>query len=327
VPRRVWITWENQRRSIVLADHFGCDLLLCEQQGPLRYPRSVLATLAFLIRYRPRHLFVQNPSMLLAAIAVLWGMVTRAETIVDRHSTFLLGRDHERSLQLAVFRLLSRFTLRYASLTIVTNEFLATLVAQAGGRAAVLPDKLPNLVGNHSSARTMKGRSVFVVSSFADDEPLEQVVDAAALLRDSDINFYISGRKSRAPKHLLERAPSNVHFTDFLPDDEYATAMRMADIVMVLTTAEHTMLCGCYEAVAAGKPLVTSDMEELRAYFSGATFVDNTARGIAAAVHISEDELVSAVERIRENRQRIDREWAELARRVEQSIGDGDRNA
>lgn len=320
MPKRVWITWEKQRRSIVLADHFGCELFICEERGLLRYPRSILATLAFLCRHRAEQVFVQNPSMLLAAIAVLWGWATHSLIVVDRHSTFLLGRDHERSLAFTVFRLLSRFTLRYASLTIVTNEFLAKLVIEAGGRAAVLPDKLPVISPNAGPAPAMKGRSVLVVSSFASDEPIEEVVEAATRLEASNINFYVSGRISKAPKNLLERAPSNVHFTDFLPDDQYERALCTADMVMVLTTAEHTMLCGCYEAVAAGKPLITSAMEELRLYFSGATFVNNTAEQIEEAVNISEEQLAMAAEQIAENRDRIDREWAALASHVEQVI-------
>ena len=56
------------------------------------------------------------------------------------------------------------------------------------------------------------------------------------------------------------------------------------DAVMVLSTAIHTMLCGCYEALGAEKPLITSNQIVLREYFSGAVFVENTTIGISNGI-------------------------------------------
>ena len=44
------------------------------------------------------------------------------------------------------------------------------------------------------------------------------------------------------------------------------------------------MLCGCYEAVAAEKPLITSDKQVLRDYFNEAVFVENNPESICSGI-------------------------------------------
>jgi glycosyltransferase involved in cell wall biosynthesis len=54
---------------------------------------------------------------------------------------------------------------------------------------------------------------------------------------------------------------------------------------MTLTTRDHTMLRGAYEAIYQGTPVIVSNWTLLRDAFShGAVHVDNTADAIAAAV-------------------------------------------
>jgi glycosyltransferase involved in cell wall biosynthesis len=55
---------------------------------------------------------------------------------------------------------------------------------------------------------------------------------------------------------------------------------------MVLTTADDNLVCGGYEAVAAGKPLILSDTHALRALFRrGAVFTNNESAAIARAIN------------------------------------------
>ena len=55
---------------------------------------------------------------------------------------------------------------------------------------------------------------IAVISSFAPDEPLEEILNAAATM--SEVLFYITGDMSKAAKHLLEKKVNNVIFTGFL---------------------------------------------------------------------------------------------------------------
>jgi hypothetical protein len=106
---------------------------------------------------------------------------------------------------------------------------------------------------------------------------------AAAAL--PQVQFYITGDPIRAPRALLGQQPANARFTGFLPDPAYFGLLRAVDVIMVLTTDDHTMQRGACEAVSLGVPIITSDWPILRAYFHrGTVHVDNSARGIQAGV-------------------------------------------
>ncbi len=308
---RIWISWERQRRSRVLAEHFECAFFEIVEGGGLRYPKSIVRTLRLLARERPKTLVVQNPSMILATLAVLWGCVTDTFVVVDRHTTFLLNRKYPLTPWLVLFRTLNRFTLRFADVTVVTNNYLADLVKASGGTPYVLPDKLPSLSGCRDDPYPVEheGRNVLLISSFAPDEPIEEVFGGLSLMSDQHVHVYVSGSLKNAPGELREKAPANVTFTDYLPDADFNRLLCTVDVVAVLTTADHTMLCGCYEAVAAGRPLVTSDKKVLREYFKGAFFVDNTPAAIADVLARPDPELDACRTRMASLKTEIERSW------------------
>ena len=68
--------------------------------------------------------------------------------------------------------------------------------------------------------------------------------------------------------------------------------------MMSLTTHDHTMQRGGYEALALDKPLITSDWPVLRETFSAGTiYVDNSADAIAEAImHARTEHLLLAAE-------------------------------
>jgi glycosyltransferase involved in cell wall biosynthesis len=278
--RRLWITWERQRRSLGLAPTFGCELAVFEARGVLgRYFGSLTRTIALVVRRRPSVLFVQNPSMILAAVACVIGPMLRIPVVVDRHTTFLIGKDVRATLRRRVFWALHLFTLRRAALTIVTNGTLADMVRAAGGRAAVLPDRIPALRPD-SRYPTVDDACVVVPASYGEDEPIDAVLEACRQL-PAGIHVYVTGNYRRHDPGLPGRAPANVTFTGFLSDQDYVNLLFAADAVLALTTAECCVLCACYEALAAEKPLITSDKAVLRDYFSRAVFVRNTPESIA----------------------------------------------
>jgi glycosyltransferase involved in cell wall biosynthesis len=79
--------------------------------------------------------------------------------------------------------------------------------------------------------------------------------------------------------------PPNVTLTGFLPTAAYGGLLSSADAVLALTTRDHTMLRGAYEAVYQGTPVIVSDWPLLREAFpAGAVHVDNTAAAIVGAI-------------------------------------------
>jgi glycosyltransferase involved in cell wall biosynthesis len=123
--------------------------------------------------------------------------------------------------------------------------------------------------------------SVAVVCSFNYDEPIEQILAAAALL--PDVRFYMTGKPKG--EHKSRVIPANVTLTGFLSTEAYGSLLSRSDAVLTLTTRDHTMLRGAYEAVYQGTPVIVSDSRLLqRSFDRGAIHVDNTVEAIAGAV-------------------------------------------
>ena len=319
MKQRIWITWETQRRSIELSHQFNCELFIIEHEGVFRYPKSIKRTLQILHSRKPTILFVQNPSMILAAIACTYRFFFRTTVVVDRHTTFQLNKRVRLTPGNILFRLLHHYTIRFASLTLVTNNHLADIVSNLGGRAFVLPDRLPRM--EHSQQIALKGiTNVMLISSFGKDEPLTEVLLAMQDASLADVCLYVSGNINKLSKAILADAPENVVFTGFLPDSEFMNLVCEVDVVMVLTTTEYCMLCGCYEAVSAMKPLITSDKMVLMNYFKGALFVDNSCAGIINGLNTVLGDLETYQKHIVELNAHLKREWGKTFNELENRL-------
>lgn len=276
---KIWITWETQRRSLTLARHLGCKLFIFDIEGFFRYPLCLVKTLLTLIIHRPKLLFVQNPSIVLAAFSCFYSSITGTKLVVDRHSNFRLNKPRSGSFPIWLFMRFHYYSLKHADLTIVTNNYLADLVRRAGGRTTILPDKLPEFSSYFTDCHKENTR-LLLISSFGSDEPVREVIEAFSMLKRKNCELFITGnfkkRLSEIPSHL----PPKLHLTGFIPDSQYIELLITSDIILVLTKADYCMLCGCYEAVAAEKPLITSNKQVLREYFNQAVFVENHSESI-----------------------------------------------
>lgn len=314
--KRLWIAWERQRRSVELAECFNCQLCIIEHNGMFRYVRSIAETLKILTQQKPEMLFVQNPSMVLAALACLYGKAVGLPVVVDRHSTFMLSRAYRKTPRIILFRFLHKLTIFMAHLTIVTNNYLAEIVEEIGGRAFVLPDKLPRL--DKSERLSLKGTSnLLLISSFGLDEPIEAVLSAMKQHEEAGTHLYITGNDSKLDERVKDKAPANVTFTGFMEEQRFVDMLFSVDAVMALTTSEYCMLCGCYESISAGTPLVTSDKRVLRGYFESAVFVDNTPEGISDGIFNILADLGNFKARTEALKQSISVDWGERAQALD----------
>lgn len=288
---RTWIAWESQRRSLTLAHRLGADIRLCldARLGVLRYPVSIARTIAILVRQRGRVVFVQNPSMVLAALACVLKPVFGYQLVVDRHSNFSFLRPHTPGFRLRVSDALSGFTLRNADLTIVTNDELRAHVERSGGRAFVLPDPFPDVPDAARAAIIADGQAprpveFLFVASWAADEPIAATIAACRELYGEAI-VRITGRMKPQFAALVADAPDNFVPTGFLSDAEYFSLMARSDAVIAITSRAATLVCGGYEAAALGKPMVLGSSSALRSYFnSGAVFTDGSAQDLVRAM-------------------------------------------
>ena len=283
----IWITWERHRRSDELAKAFGAELftITSSRNIAIRYLVLLLKTVHILFKHKPDYLFVQNPSLVLATLASLLRPIFGYKLIVDRHTNFRLWTLNSRSIKWKFFHILSRYTTKSANYTIVTNEALRVLVNDWGGHGLILQDKIPNITVTEKDQLKGKYNIVFV-STYSADEPVMNVVNAFSRV-SSDIYVYITGNYNNFPqlRELQKQLPDNVILTGFLPDKEYIKLLNSVDALMVLTTVDHLLTCGAYEAVALHKPMILSATDAIQDYFyKGAIYTHPDSNSINASI-------------------------------------------
>jgi glycosyltransferase involved in cell wall biosynthesis len=269
---------------------------------------------------RGRTVIVQNPSMVLAALACLFKARFGYSLVVDRHSNFGYLAGAGAGLKRRLSDLLSDYTLRGADLTIVTNRELADHVERAGGRPFVLPDPFPELDAHLPDARDPAAWAardgsarapleVLFVSSWAFDEPIAETIEACRRLQ-GEVTVRITGKVRSAYARLLEGAPPNFKPTGFLSDREYFDLMARSDAVMAVTSRAATLVCGGYEGAAMGKPLILGNSGALRGYFdSGCVYTDGSAGDLVNQLRLLRGERKAFTRAIRLFHARRKLEW------------------
>lgn len=245
--------------------------------APLKYAPQFIDTLRRLHRLRPEVVFVMNPPVFAVAAVAAYAARTGARYVIDCHSGAFESRKWRWSLPL------QRSFGRRAAGVIVTNPVHENLVKAWPGRALIVADPppvdFPPPVAGGADERTF----VFVIATYGPDEAIPEVVEAARAL--PHVRFRISGNIARAPRSVLERCPPNVQLTGFVPLETFWQHVRSASAILTLTRQENTILRGGWEAMFAGRPLITSDTAALRGYFArGARFVDTSVAGIRAGI-------------------------------------------
>ena len=242
----------------------------------LKYAVQWIRSSRILRRERPDTVFVMTPPVFAALPAFWYAWRHGKQVVLDAHTgAFVLPRWRH-------FQWLQRLLCRRAATTLVSNDHLAELVQAAGGHAVVVPD-VPIVFGRVEPPPPSQAFTVVAVCSFDQDEPVEAMFDAAA--RVPEVRFFVTGKPKRLPPDVTARIPANVTLTGYISDERYGGLISSADAVLVLTTLNHTMQRGAYEAIYQGTPVIVSDWPILRdAFPEGAVHVDNTAEGIAAGI-------------------------------------------
>ena len=242
----------------------------------LKYIVQFFKTQHVLFTNRPKVVFVMTPPVFAVLSIYFYSFLRNISYIIDAHTAaFLLPR-------WKYLQWLQRFLCRRAITTIVTNEYLAAHIESGGGHATIIRD-VPVIYDITEQFSTNDTFSIAVVCSFNYDEPIEEIFEAARQL--SDIQFYMTGNPKDLASYLTSIVPENVMLTGFLSNSAYMSLLTKADAVMTLTTRDHTMLRGAYEAVYQGTPVIISNWQLLRnAFHQGAIHTDNSSAEIVRAV-------------------------------------------
>lgn len=244
---------------------------------PLRYLISAVRTLWYLAYRRPRAIIVQAPPVPAAALVWAWGSLFRAPVVIDSHPA-AFGLEGVR-VDRAMLPVLAWLAKRVRGCIVATGDLAGTVQAW-GGRALVLHEPPPPAPPYHpvSPARP----SVLFVCTFAPDEPVAAVVEAARRL--PAIEFRITGDTRRRPAGLERAAPPNVTWLGFLGVDGYWRALGEASVILSLTDREQAVLRSAHEAVYARRPLVITDWPHMKKLFPHAIPVANDGASIARGV-------------------------------------------
>jgi hypothetical protein len=321
VSSRIWVTWEKQRRNVTISQALGCKLfefnLRC---GRLRrYTTALMMTLRTFRRERPSQIFVQNPSIVLAAFAVLYGRLFRIPVIVDTHNAGVQSLGARAWWEPPV----TRFILRWASLTILSNQALAdtTMAAEPGiAPIAVLPDPIPELPRPAERPQLRGRKNVLFVCSWAEDEPYLEVIEAGKNL-PPDVYIYVTGRSNNRLQSLGVELPSNVVLTGFLTEEAYIGMLYAADVILDLTTREDCLVCGAYEAVSAERTIILSGTAALKSYFSrGAVYTDNTSADLVRQIRNALSAQDKLSREVRTLKQELVHRWEQDKTQLEQTL-------
>jgi glycosyltransferase involved in cell wall biosynthesis len=174
-------------------------------------------------------------------------------------------------------------------------------VMKKGGRAIVLHDKIPTIELPRERIELPNGRNILFVCTFASDEPVAEVISSARNLGPG-FNIHITGNyRNGGLDPSAPDFPENIHLLGFVSNELYEAYMYSCDVILVLTTAEWVIVCGGYEAVALGKPLVTSNTRALKEFFQGkALHTDPNPDAIAKAIRIACEDAVILSKKIEE---------------------------
>ncbi|MGO4454404.1 glycosyltransferase [Arthrobacter sp. RAF14] len=291
---------------------------------PLRYLRLWAATWKYLRRKKPTEVIVMQPPVV-ALLAVRAAVGRNVRICGDLHTGTFYDPKWKWSTKLVLK------VLKAPNISIVTNDALAAKVRSLGSEAVVLHD----LIESYEPAEALgpfedpalesllECPYVLVPITYSYDEPLDEL--AAATHRTPGVRWVFTGRP---PASFVEQCDqSNTVFPGFVSREEYLRLLAHANILLAPTTEEDTMQRAGYEAMCAGKALVTSDTAVLRDFFADAALtVPPKSERFAAAVLRAAEEQETFEGRMKDLKVRREQEQEDALARLVEWINEGKGN-
>lgn len=285
--------------------------------APFKYIPQCIRTWEVLHDRQPSYVYVANPPIFAAYSVLAYCRLAGLPFVMDTHSPALYCRKWGWSVPL------QRILARQADINIVDQQRFKSLFDSWGANVLVLERPPLCVSGLKLGPKGCPGSfSITVVSTFADDEPIDLVLDCAARL--PKVRFFVLGDTALAKKRVIQNAPGNVTFTGYLTGDSYWNRLYASSAVMVLTTFPFSLLGGAQEAMALGVPLILSRQPALTEYFTrGTVFVNHSIESLMDGVNMMQSQscrLASEIAELSAERtQRWEREFAELESRINRS--------
>ncbi len=316
--KSVFIVWkEYQRRVEVIAPYLETEYFYFYHSWEMRskvfkmlsYIPKTLNTLKCLFKKRPTLVFVQFPPAPALYAVALYAWITGASYVSDCH----FGLVNARWLKWPfVKKLLAK------GQVIVHNEHLVEQVEQA---VKVTPFVVRDGVTKKQpmDGKTNKlldafglssGTYVIFPCSFSEDEPLQEVFDAARVL--PDVKFVMTWHAEKLARRIQKTLPPNIVLTGFLKIGDFNQIFANAGVALVLTKHEAVQLSGMQEAMAFEIPAVVTDLRTTRFLYKEApVYVKNDSESIAQGIAHALQNRTKFVEKMRNLRVESEKEFCE----------------
>ena len=139
--------------------------------APFKYILMAIRTMIVLFKEQPDGIHVQNPPFIAGLIVQFYCWLSGARFALHYHSA-AFGKAWDWALPL------QKFIARKAVVNIVTNNHWAEIVRSWGGHTIIMTDPFLDLPDG-ADFPVRKNFNVAFVSTFAQDEPLDEVLNAA----------------------------------------------------------------------------------------------------------------------------------------------------
>jgi hypothetical protein len=326
----VFLTWgKYQSRSETMKEYFDYEVKYFNTDRGnliLKYLLYSVQTLLFLMKKKPKTIWVQLPPSPLMHIVRIYSTFSNSKIIYDCHN--------------AIFRRpwvetpLTKFLLKKGSnRVIVHNEDVKSEYGQLiPDDALVLLDKpftnepVESLDGINTLKKfnLIKNKYVILPASFNSDEPIEEILGLDNKL-DSSYKLVVTGNYKKKIKDTSQY--ESIVFTGWITSDEYKELFTNAVLVLGLTKIDFIQLSAANEGLIYKVPMVLSDTETLRNLFpKGSMFTDNSPESIAYNVNSMIKNISKYKAEIQSLSYQKEREWKEQANLIKQAILGGERS-
>ncbi len=282
MSKRIWITWEIQRRNRSMSSSLNAELHEITSPGPRwkRYYKQIFRTIKTLHDSKANLVFAQNPSLLLSLLVVLYGKVTNKTVVLDIHNAGIFPLEGKN-------RALNQIAKQVNSLStkaIVSNSALIPFINKNRKDVFAIPDPIPDINKNADYILNNGTTNLVFICSWSLDEPYKEVFEIAENLEDT-VHIYVTGNSKGKEKNIRKKLPANITLTGFLSNVRYDDLIHSCDAIMVLTTRDDCLVCGAYEGVAVEKPMVLSNTKAIVNHFNkGCVYTVNTGKNIEASI-------------------------------------------
>jgi hypothetical protein len=254
------IAWKKlSRRSELLTHALNGKLLFCKDNLP--YIRAIIKTFISVLRQKPKVLLLQLPQGPLLLEAYFLKKLVGCKIIADVHTGFLLNTNWKGLvLNVPFVKLLS-----LADVVLAHNEAQLEIMPKNVKNKTIIVYDPWNFINVDCKIDKQENYMVFP-ASFAPDEPLEEIIEAANM-SEQPVKLYITGNWKYTPE-LKKYESEKIQFTGFLPDQKFNNLLSGALAIITGTTREYTTMMSAWEAVAYNKPLAVTATKTLKTMYS-----------------------------------------------------------